>query len=127
MLSVTNLEDISNDCKINLFAAAPDMMKCANCINLHVVEAREHGVTEQRIYLVAAWQDAPCYSERERAALAWGDALTRLSEGREHNAAYEVLKAHFTAGRPDAARTARPTTQASTPGSGTAIFPPSGA
>lgn len=114
--------------KINLFTAAPDMMKewqkamnqlstlasfdptitelvklrashvngCANCINLHVVEARERGITEQRIYLVAAWAEAPCYSERERAALAWTDALTRLSEGGEHASAYEALTAHFT-------------------------------
>jgi AhpD family alkylhydroperoxidase len=113
--------------KINLFAAAPAMMKewqkamtqlstlanfdptitelvklrashingCANCINLHVVEARDRGETEQRLYLVAAWQEAPCYSERERAALAWTDALTRLSEGKGHKDAYEALKAHF--------------------------------
>jgi AhpD family alkylhydroperoxidase len=114
--------------KINLFAAAPELMKewqksmmqlaamanfdstiielvklrasqingCANCLNLHAVEAREKGETEQRIYLLAAWQEAPCYSERERAALAWTDALTRLSEGRDRTNAYETVKAHFT-------------------------------
>jgi AhpD family alkylhydroperoxidase len=113
--------------KINIFAAAPDLMKdfqkattqlavsanfdptitelvklrasqvngCANCINLHVLEAREKGETEQRIYLLPAWREAPCYSERERAALAWTDALTRLSEGRERAGAYEALRAHF--------------------------------
>jgi AhpD family alkylhydroperoxidase len=114
--------------KLNLFAAAPSLMKewqktsitlaaaanfepdltelvkirasqingCANCINIHVSEAREQGETEQRIYLLAAWREAPCYSDRERAALAWTEALTRLSEGREHETAYETLKAHFT-------------------------------
>lgn len=69
---------------------------CANCINLHAVEAREKGETEQRIYLLSAWREAPCYSDRERAALEWTEALTRLSEGRAHETAYEVLKAHFT-------------------------------
>ena len=68
---------------------------CANCINLHATEARANGETEQRIYLLAAWREAPCYTDRERAALAWTDALTRLSHGDEHSAAYETLKAHF--------------------------------
>jgi AhpD family alkylhydroperoxidase len=113
--------------KINLFAAAPDLMKewqkammqlavaanfdptitelvklrasqingCANCLNLHVVEAREKGETEQRMHLLAAWQEAPCYSDRERAALAWTEAMTRLSEGRDRERAYEALRAHF--------------------------------
>ena len=69
---------------------------CANCLNLHTVFARENGETEQRIYLLSAWRDAPCYTERERAALAWTEALTRLSEGHTHLDAYEALQAHFT-------------------------------
>jgi AhpD family alkylhydroperoxidase len=114
--------------KINLFAAAPALMKefqrtsialaaaanvdttitelvkirasqingCANCINMHAAEARENGETEKRLYLLAAWREAPCFSERERAALAWTDALTRISQGREYESAYEEIKAHFT-------------------------------
>jgi AhpD family alkylhydroperoxidase len=69
---------------------------CANCINLHAKEARENGETEQRIYLLPAWREAPCYTDRERAALGWTEALTRLSEGPEHETAYAALKAHFT-------------------------------
>jgi AhpD family alkylhydroperoxidase len=69
---------------------------CANCINLHATIANENGETGQRIYLLPAWREAPCYTDRERAALAWTEALTRLSEGREHAHAYEDLKAHFT-------------------------------
>jgi len=69
---------------------------CANCINLHATQARENGETEQRIYLLAAWREAPCYTDRERAALGWTEALTRLSEGHTHESAYEALKAHFT-------------------------------
>lgn len=69
---------------------------CANCINMHTSEARGKGETEQRIYLLSAWREAPCYTERERAALGWTDALTRLSEGHTHEAAYGALKAQFT-------------------------------
>jgi AhpD family alkylhydroperoxidase len=68
---------------------------CANCINLHTTQAREKGETEQRIYLLPAWREAPCYTERERAALGWTEALTRLSEGHTHASAYEALQAQF--------------------------------
>jgi AhpD family alkylhydroperoxidase len=69
---------------------------CANCINLHATHAREKGETEQRIYLLSAWREAPCNTDRERAALGWTEALTRLSEGHTHESAYEALKAQFT-------------------------------
>jgi AhpD family alkylhydroperoxidase len=70
---------------------------CANCLNMHTAAAREKGETEQRIYLLSAWREAPGYTDRERAALGWTEALTRLSEG--HAAledARDALKAHFT-------------------------------
>jgi AhpD family alkylhydroperoxidase len=69
---------------------------CANCINLHAYQARADGETEQRIYLLSAWREAPCYTDRERAALGWTEALTRLSEGHTHAEAYESLKDEFT-------------------------------
>jgi AhpD family alkylhydroperoxidase len=69
---------------------------CANCINMHAEEARAKGETEQRVYLLSAWREAPCYSARERAALGWTEALTRLCEGHRHASAYEALKAQFT-------------------------------
>ena len=69
---------------------------CANCLNMHTVFAREQGETEQRIYLLSAWREAPCYTDRERAALGWTEALTRLSEGHTQESAYEALKTHFT-------------------------------
>jgi AhpD family alkylhydroperoxidase len=69
---------------------------CANCINLHSYHARAAGETEQRIYLLSAWREAPCYTDRERAALGWTEALTRLSEGHTHTDAYDALKEEFT-------------------------------
>jgi AhpD family alkylhydroperoxidase len=68
---------------------------CANCLNMHAAWAREKGETEQRIYLLSAWREAPCYTDRERAALGWTEALTRMSEGHHHETAYEALKAQF--------------------------------
>lgn len=69
---------------------------CAHCLNMHTAEARKAGETEQRIYLLSAWRDAPCFSPRERAALAWTDALTQLSTARAPDDIYEELTAHFT-------------------------------
>ena len=69
---------------------------CANCINMHAKEAREKGETEQRIYLLSAWREAPCYTDRERAALGWTDALTKISEGHSLASAREALSAEFT-------------------------------
>ena len=113
--------------KIDPFAAAPALMKswtgttlaiaagleatlvhlveirasqlngCANCLNMHTAEARANGETEQRIYLLSAWREAPCYTGRERAALAWTDALTRLSHGPIEVEARDALEAHFSA------------------------------
>jgi AhpD family alkylhydroperoxidase len=75
---------------------ASQINACANCINMHTAEARTKGETEQRIYLLPAWREAPCYTSRERAALAWTEALTRLSEAHTHETAYEALRAQFT-------------------------------
>ena len=75
---------------------ASQINQCANCINMHTEEARAQGETEKRIYLLSAWREAPGYTPRERAALGWVDALTRLSEGHNQREAYEALAAEFT-------------------------------
>ncbi|MEX3984389.1 carboxymuconolactone decarboxylase family protein [Paraburkholderia sp. EG287A] len=112
--------------KLDLFAAAPTLMKswmgtslavsgslepslialvevrasqingCANCLNMHTAHAREEGETEQRLYLLSAWKEAPCYTDRERAALGWTEALTRLCEGHALEEARAALAGHFT-------------------------------
>jgi AhpD family alkylhydroperoxidase len=74
---------------------ASQINQCANCINMHTADARAQGETEQRVYLLSAWREAPCYTPRERAALGWTEALTRLSEGHGHDAAHAALKAEF--------------------------------
>lgn len=68
---------------------------CANCLNMHTFEARQAGETEQRIALVGAWREAPCYSERERAALAWTEHVTLIADKRAPDDVYAVLDAEF--------------------------------
>lgn len=68
---------------------------CANCLNMHTADARRAGETEQRIHLLAAWQEAPCYTERERAALAWVEHLTEVATRRAPDAVYAVLDQQF--------------------------------
>src|SRR5258707_2499712 len=54
---------------------------CAFCINMHTQDARKHGETEQRLYLLNAWRESPVYNDRGRAPLAWTDAVTLFSGG----------------------------------------------
>jgi len=54
---------------------------CAHCIDMHTKELRADGESEQRLYLLDAWEESPFYSERERAALAWTEALTTMPNG----------------------------------------------
>ncbi|MBN8467762.1 carboxymuconolactone decarboxylase family protein [Corallococcus exiguus] len=69
---------------------------CAFCIHLHTRDARAHGETEERIYLLDGWRESPLYTERERAALGWTEALTLLSETHAPDEDYAALKPHFT-------------------------------
>ena len=68
---------------------------CAFCIHMHTKDARAHGETEERLYLLNAWRESPLYTERERAALAWTEALTLISETHAPNDVYEELRKHF--------------------------------
>lgn len=69
---------------------------CAFCLDMHSKDARKEGETEQRIYLLNGWRESPLYSERERAALAWTEALTLVSQTHAPDSDYELLKQHFT-------------------------------
>ena len=68
---------------------------CAYCIHMHTKDARAHGETEERIYLLNAWRESPLYTDRERAALAWTEALTLISETHAPDDVYEELRKHF--------------------------------
>ena len=68
---------------------------CAYCLDMHSKDARAAGETEQRLYLLGAWREAPMYTERERAALAWTEAVTCLDEGHVPDDVYAAARAHF--------------------------------
>jgi AhpD family alkylhydroperoxidase len=68
---------------------------CAYCINMHTQDARKHGETEQRLYLLNAWREAPAYTERERAALAWTEAVTLISDTHAPDDVYQEVRTQF--------------------------------
>lgn len=68
---------------------------CAYCIDMHTKDARAAGETEQRLYLLDAWRESPFYSPRERAALAWAEAVTRVSDTHVPDEVYEEARRHF--------------------------------
>jgi len=68
---------------------------CAYCIDMHWKDARAAEVSEQRLYGLAAWRESPYYEPHERAALAWTDALTLITDGHAPDSVYHELKSHF--------------------------------
>jgi len=68
---------------------------CAFCLDMHTKDARAAGETEQRLYCLQAWREAPFYTDRERAALAWTEALTRIGETHAPDDVYEQARQHF--------------------------------
>jgi AhpD family alkylhydroperoxidase len=68
---------------------------CAYCLDMHSKDLRAAGETEQRLYLLSAWRESPFYSDRERAALAWAEAVTVLREGQVSDEVFEQARAQF--------------------------------
>ena len=68
---------------------------CAYCLDMHSKDARAEGETEQRLYTLDAWRETPFFSSRERAALAWTEALTLISQTHAPDDVFEELRAHF--------------------------------
>ena len=68
---------------------------CAYCLDMHSKDLRAHGETEQRLYMLDAWREAPVYTDRERAALAWAEAVTKLEKKNVPDDVYEQALAQF--------------------------------
>jgi AhpD family alkylhydroperoxidase len=68
---------------------------CAFCLHMHATDARRQGEAEMRLHLLSAWREAPVYTERERAALAWTEALTLITEGHAPDDVYAAARRHF--------------------------------
>jgi AhpD family alkylhydroperoxidase len=69
---------------------------CAFCLDMHWKDLRAIGETEQRLYSLDAWRECPYYSDRERAALEWTEAVTLITSGHVTDAVYNQVRAHFT-------------------------------
>lgn len=69
---------------------------CAYCVDMHTKDARAAGETEQRLYAVPVWRETPFFNDRERAALAWAEAVTNVSYDHVPDAAFEAVRQHFT-------------------------------
>jgi AhpD family alkylhydroperoxidase len=68
---------------------------CAYCLDMHWKDLRAIGEKEQRMYSLDAWRECPYYTERERAALAWAEAVTLITNGHASDAVYEEARGHF--------------------------------
>ena len=69
---------------------------CAFCLDMHSKDLRAAGESEQRIYTLAAWREAPFYTQRERAALEWAEAVTKITNGQVPDEIYETARKQFT-------------------------------
>lgn len=68
---------------------------CAYCLDMHTKDARAAGETEQRLYLLSAWREAPFYTDRERAALEWTEAVTLVADTHVPDEVFERVRPHF--------------------------------
>src|SRR5882724_1455697 len=68
---------------------------CAFCLDMHAKDARARGESEQRLYCLPAWRETPFYTDRERAALAWTEAVTLVTEGHVEDEVFEEARKHF--------------------------------
>jgi AhpD family alkylhydroperoxidase len=71
------------------------MNGCAYCLHMHTAEARKAGESEQRLYLLNAWRESALYSDRERAALAWAEALTKIAESHAPDDVFRLARSQF--------------------------------
>ena len=74
---------------------ASQLNGCAYCIDMHTKDARAAGETEQRLYLLDAWREAPFYTDRERAALAWTEVVTLISQSHASDEDYAAARTQF--------------------------------
>lgn len=102
MQAMLKLEQHVRDCGLEhslielVKIRASQINGCGYCIDMHTKDARANGESEQRLYLLSAWREANVYSERERAALAWTEAVTRLEHQEVPDSVYELARSQFT-------------------------------
>ena len=97
------VEDYLHHCSIEtplihlIKLRASQVNGCAYCLDMHWKDLRALGETEQRLYSLDAWRECSWYTERERAALAWTEAVTLVTDGNVPDGVYEEVRSHFSA------------------------------
>ena len=100
--SLVGVEKYLKECGLEEFLLhlvrlwASQLNGCAYCLDMHGKDLRAIGENEQRMYSLDAWEECPYYTDRERAALAWTDSVTRVSKTHVKDDVYEKVKQHFT-------------------------------
>jgi AhpD family alkylhydroperoxidase len=101
MKAMRGLEDYLAECGLEpslldlVRTRASQINGCAYCLDMHTKDARARGESEQRLYELDAWRETPFYTERERAALAWTEAVTLIAKGHVPDAVYEEVRQHL--------------------------------
>jgi len=101
MKAMAALDSHINDCGLEpslielVRTRASQINGCAFCIHMHTRDARARGESEERLYLLDAWRESPLYTERERAALAWTETVTLVSQTHVPDSVYEEVRRHF--------------------------------
>jgi AhpD family alkylhydroperoxidase len=96
--SVKELDRVDFDVRLRELVRirASQINGCAYCVDMHTRDARSAGETEQRVYSLPVWREAPCYTERERAALAFTETVTAVADTHVPTEAYDAVATHFT-------------------------------
>jgi len=99
--AILSLQAYVNECGLDhslmelVKIRASQINGCAYCLHMHTRDARKAGESEERLHLLAAWRESPLFTEKERAALAWTEALTLVAETQAPDEVYEGLLPHF--------------------------------
>lgn len=99
--AMLDLEEYLHDCGLEetllhlIKLRASQVNGCAFCLDMHWKDLRIVGETEQRLYSLDAWRECPYYTQRERAALAWTEAVTLITNGHVPDTVYEAVSPHF--------------------------------
>jgi AhpD family alkylhydroperoxidase len=100
--AMSGLQHYVNECGLEasllglVTVRASQINGCAFCLAMHAREARKHGETDDRMHLLNAWRETPIYTPRERAALAWTEAVTRIADHQVTDELYAEARRHFT-------------------------------
>lgn len=94
-MAVADRGDVDAKLALLVDIRASQMNGCAFCLDMHVKEAKLHGERELRLHHVAIWRESPLFTDKERAALAWTEALTRMSPTGVPDALYDEVLSHF--------------------------------